>query len=172
MNIKTLIQYFETFTEQHPILRTFSWGNLSDYSREDFITQYPALHVVPLPSTLGNTSTDMTFSILIYDLLNEYVGNPINSNQLDSMGLCQDILNDFVNQFINQLTDYGFYLQTPISFNPFVDRFAESVCGVEATITITMEQTACIPPLTPSPTSSPSPTPTPTITPTLTPSGL
>jgi len=145
MNIKTLIDYFRNFTEQHPILRTFSWGNLSDYSREDYITQYPALHIVPLPATLGNTSTDMTFSVLIYDLLNEYVGDPINSNQLDSMALCQDILNDFVNEFINQLTDYGYYLQMPITFSPFVDRFAESVCGVEAQIVITMEQTSCIP---------------------------
>jgi hypothetical protein len=34
----------------------------------------------------------------------------------------------------------------PIQFTPFVDKFKESVCGVEATITITIEQTACIPP--------------------------
>lgn len=171
MNIKTLINYFETFTNNHPILRTFSWGNLSDYSRDTFITEYPAIHIVPQPSTIDTTSTNMSFSVLIYDLLNEYVGNPINSNQLDSMALTQEILNDFINEFINQLTDYGYYLQMPVQFTPFVDRFAESVCGVEAIITITMEQTACIPPYivpspTPSPTATITPTPTATITPT------
>jgi hypothetical protein len=146
MNIKTLINYFEIFTINHPILKSFSWGNLSDYGREDYIIQYPAIHFVPQPSSLGNTSTDMTFSVLVYDLLNEYVGERINSNQLDSMALTQEILNDFVNEFINQLTDFGFYLNMPIQFTPFVDKFKESVCGVEATITITIEQTACIPP--------------------------
>jgi hypothetical protein len=146
MNIKTLINYFEVFTNNHPILRTFSWGNLSDYSRDTFITEYPALHVVPLPGNVGTTSTDMSFSILIYDLLNEQVGNPLESNQLDSMALTQEILNDFVNEFINQLTDFGYFLNTPVQYTPFVDRFAESVCGIEATITITAEQTACIPP--------------------------
>lgn len=146
MTIKNLIQFFKTFTTEHPILQTFSWGNLSDYSREDYITQYPAIHFVPQPSTLGDTSQDITFSVLIYDLLNEYVDNPTNSNQLDSMALCEEIMGDFTNYFINQLTNYGYYLQTPISYSYFTDRFAESVCGVEATITITIEQTACIPP--------------------------
>jgi hypothetical protein len=56
----------------------------------------------------------------------------------------------------------------PIQFTPFVDKFKESVCGVEATITITMEQTACIPPFI-FPTPTPTPTPTATITPSITP---
>jgi len=154
MNIKNLITYFKSFTDNHPILRTFSWGNLSDYSREDYITQYPAIHFVPQPSTIGNNSQDITFSVLIYDLLNEWVGNPINSNQLDSIALCEEIMGDFVNNFINQLTQYGYFLNMPISYTYFVDRFAESVCGVEAQITITIEQTACIPPLPPEPCSA------------------
>ena len=146
MTIKNLITFFRQFTTQHPILKTFSWGNLSDYSREDYITEYPAIHFVPQPSTLGDTSQDITFSVLIYDLLNEYVDNPINSNQLDSMALCEEILGDFYNYFVNQLSQYGYYLQTPIQYSYFTDRFAESVCGVEGQITITIEQTACIPP--------------------------
>ena len=172
MTIKNLITYFRQFTTNHPILQTFSWGNLSDYSREDYITQYPAIHFVPQPSTLDDTSQDISFSVLIYDLLNEYMDNPVNSNQLDSMALCEEILGDFVNDFINQLTDYGYYLQMPVNYTYFVDRFKESVCGIEANITITIEQTACIPPyIVPSPTPSPTATltPTPTPTPTLTP---
>ena len=146
MTIKNLIQYFKVFTDNHPILRTFSWGNLSDYSREDYITEYPAIHFVPQPSSFGNNSQDISFSVLIYDLLNEYVGEPTNSNQLDSMALCEEIMGDFINDFINQLTDYGYFLNMPVSYSYFVDRFKESVCGVEVQITITIEQTACIPP--------------------------
>jgi len=145
MNIKTLIDYFEVFANNHPILRTFSWGNLSDYSRDTFITQYPAIHIVPLPGSIDKTFTDMSFSVLVYDLLNEDVDTPLQSNQLDSMALTQEILNDFINEFINELTDFGFFLQMPVQYTPFVDRFAESVCGIEANITITAEQTSCIP---------------------------
>jgi hypothetical protein len=146
MTYKDLIGLFYAFAAQHPILQTRSWGNLSDYSREDYITKYPAIHIVPLPSTLDNTSTTFNFTILIYDLLNEYVGVENKSNQLDSLSLCQEILNDFYAFFINQTTGFGFYLQTPISFTPFADRFQESVVGVEASIAIISEQTACLPP--------------------------
>ena len=134
------------FSAQHPILKQTSWGNLSDYQREDYIQKYPALHIVPQPSTIDNTFTNFNFTILIFDLLNEYVGNETKSNQLDSLSLCHEILNDFYAYFINQLTGFGFYLQNPIQFTPFNDRFKESVVGVEAQITIVSEQSACLPP--------------------------
>ena len=146
MNIKTIINLFDYFTQQHPILQTFSWGNLADYSRDTYITKYPAFHAVPQPSLVERTYADFNFSILIYDLLNEYIdGDPINSNQLDSLSLCQEILNDFYAFFTNQLTQYGYFLTTSVNYTPFMDRFKEDVCGVEATITIRVEQTACLP---------------------------
>lgn len=146
MTYKDLIKIFYVFSAQHPLLKQTSWGNLSDYQREDYIQKYPALHIVPQPSTIDNTFTNFNFTILIFDLLNEYVGNETKSNQLDSLSLCHEILNDFYAYFINQLTGFGFYLQNPVQFTPFVDRFKESVVGVEASITIVSEQTACLPP--------------------------
>ena len=146
MTYKDLIKIFYVFAAQHPMLKNWSWGNLSDYQREDYIQEYPAIHWVPTPSTIDNDNTQFNFTLLIFDLLNEYVGDETKSNQLDSLSLCHEILNDFYAYFINQLTGYGFYLQNPVSFSPFVDRFKESVCGVEASITIVSEQTACIPP--------------------------
>jgi hypothetical protein len=82
---------------------------------------------------------------MIYDLLNEFVGVEAQSNQLDSLSLCHEILNDFYAFFTNQLTGCGFYLQQPVQFSPFIDRFKEAVVGVEANITIIAEQTACLP---------------------------
>jgi hypothetical protein len=146
MTYKDLIKIFYVFAAQHPILQTYSWGNLSDYSRDTFITKYPAIHWVPQPSLVDNNYTNINFTMLIYDLLDEWVGDDLRSNQLDSLSLCQEILNDFYAFFINQLTGYGFFLQNPVNFTPFSDRFQESVCGVEATITIVAEQSACIPP--------------------------
>jgi len=146
MTYKDLIKIFYVFAAQHPILKQASWGNLSDYQREDYIQKYPALHIVPQPSTIDNTYTNFNFTILIFDLLNEYVGDDTKSNQLDSLSLCHEILNDFYAYFINQLTGFGFFLQNPVQFTPFNDRFKESVVGVEAQITIVSEQTACLPP--------------------------
>jgi hypothetical protein len=64
---------------------------------------------------------------------------------LDSLSLCQVILTDFYAFFTNQLTGYDFFLNTAVNYTPFMDRFKEDVVGVEAVITITAEQTACIP---------------------------
>lgn len=139
------IQLFYAFAIQHPLLKTRSWGNLSDYSREDYITEYPAIHCVPQPSSIDNTYTTFNWTIMIYDLLNEFVGVEGQTNQLDSLSLCHEILNDFYAFFTNQLTGCGFYLQQPVQFSPFIDRFKEAVVGVEANITIIAEQTACLP---------------------------
>jgi len=147
LTYQNLIGLFYQFAQQHPLLQTRSWGNMSDYSREDYITEYPAIHIVPQPSQIYNDYTSFNFTILIYDLLNEFVGVEGQSNQLSSLSLCHEILNDFYNWFTNQLTDYGYFLQQPVQFTPFVDRFKEDVCGVEATITIQVIQTACLPPL-------------------------
>jgi nitric oxide reductase activation protein len=146
MTYKDFIKIFYVFAAQHPFLKQWSWGDLSDYQREEYITKYPALHIVPQPSVLDKTFTNFNFTILIFDLLDEWVGNDTKSNQLDSLSLTHEILNDFFAYFVNELTDYGFFLETPVNFTPFVDRFQQSVVGVEASITIVSEQSACLPP--------------------------
>lgn len=173
MTYKNILDLFYYFRDQHPILSatTISWGNLSDYSREDYITKYPAIHFVPLPSVLAPTSNEFVWNIMIYDLLNEYVGDDDRSNQIYAISQCHEILGDFYSWFANTQTDYDYYIQFPIQYNVFNDRFNQSVAGVEATITIVVDQNACLPPFIPPPSPSPtSSTPTPTLTPTITPS--
>ncbi len=148
MTYKNILDLFVTFRNQHPILSgtTFSWGNLSDYSREDYVTKYPAIHFVPQPSVMDGTSNTFNWNVLIYDVLNEYVGVENKSNQIYAMSETHLILYDFFSYFSNNLTQFGFYITTPINYSPFVDRFAESVAGVEASFGILVEQTACVPP--------------------------
>jgi hypothetical protein len=170
MTYKNILDLFYHFRSQHPILSgtTFSWGNLSDYSREDYITKYPAIHFVPINSVIDQTQNTFVWNVLVYDLLNEYVGTQDKSNQIYALSQCHEILYDFYAYFANNLTDFGFYILTPIQYSPFIDRFNQSVAGVEAQISIQVEQIACIPPfIQPSPT--PSITPTQTITPSITP---
>jgi hypothetical protein len=147
MTYKDLVKIFKVFAAQHPMLKGhFSWGNLSDYQRDEYIQKYPAIHFVPQTSSIDNTATYFNWSVLIFDLNNEWKDMSQYSNQLDSMSMCHEILNDFYSYFINQLTNYDFYLQNPISYTPFLDKWKESVVGVEAQITIVSLQTACIPP--------------------------
>lgn len=166
MTYKNILDLFYYFRNQHPILSgtTISWGNLSDYSREDYITKYPAIHFVPQPSLLAPTANDFVWSVMIYDLLNEYVGDDTRSNQIYAISQCHEILQDFYAWFANNLTDYGYYILAPIQYSVFVDRFNQSVAGVEAQITIQVEQLACLPPFIPSPTPTTTSTPTPTPT--------
>ena len=63
MTYKDLIKIFYVFAAQHPILQTYSWGNLSDYSRDTFITKYPAIHWVPQPSLVDNNYTNINFTM-------------------------------------------------------------------------------------------------------------
>jgi hypothetical protein len=148
MTYKNILDLFYTFRNQHPILSgtTISWGNLSDYSREDYITKYPAIHFIPQPSIMDGTSNTFNWSILIYDVLNEYVGVDDKSNQIYAISECHLLLYDFFQYFSNNLTDFGFYLTTPLNYNVFNDRFMQSVAGVEANFGILVEQTACLPP--------------------------
>lgn len=146
MTYKELIKIFYVFAAQHPLINQVSWGNLSDYQRDNYIQKYIAIHFIPQPSTRDNTSTTFNWSILIFDKLNEYVGEDTKSNQLDCLSICQQVLDDFYAYFINQLTKYGYWLQNPIQFTPFIDRFKEDVAGVEANISIVVDGTACIPP--------------------------
>lgn len=139
---------FQAFAVQHPMLKGhFSWGNLSDYQRNEYIQKYPAIHFVPITSSLQDTATYFTFSMLIFDINNEWADMSSNSNQLDSLSMCHEILNDFYNWFINQINNRDFYLESPLQFTPFIDRWKEDVVGIESTITIISQQTACIPPL-------------------------
>jgi hypothetical protein len=68
------------------------------------------------------------------------------SNQIYALSQTHELLYDFFAYFSNNLTDFGFYITTPLNYTPFVDRFKESVGGVEASFGILVEQTACIPP--------------------------
>lgn len=138
-NYRTIIESFEGFVEQHPVLQTFTWGDLSDVGRENDKIKYPILHVIPQPSTLEKTYTDFVFNMIIGDMLNED-----ESNQLDVLKTSHLILQDFAAYYINQLTDNTFELLTPITFSPFLDRLDDVLCGVESTITIRVEASFCL----------------------------
>ena len=138
-NYRTIIETFENFSNQHPLLKTFTWGDLSDVGRNNEKIEYPLMHVIPTPSSVYEDYTDFTFQILFMDLLDDE-----ELNQLDVLKESHLILQDFSAYFINDLRNTTYNLVTPIQFQPFIDRLPTRVCGVDATITLRVEGSFCL----------------------------
>lgn len=138
-NYRTIIETFESFSDQHPLLETFTWGDLSDVGRNEEKIKYPLMHVIPTPSTINPDYTDFTFQVLFMDLLDDE-----ELNQLDALKEAHLILQDFSDYFINDLRNTTYALITPITFQPFIDRLPTRVAGVDATITLRVEGSFCL----------------------------
>jgi hypothetical protein len=138
-NYRTIIETFQSFADQHPLLETFTWGDLSDVGRNEEKIKYPLMHVIPTPSTINPDYTDFTFQVLFMDLLDDQ-----ELNQLDILKETHLILQDFSSYFINDLRSSSYALITPITFQPFIDRLPTRVCGVDATITLRVEGSFCL----------------------------
>ena len=138
-NYRTIIESFESFANNHPLIQTFSWGDLSDSGRGVDKIKYPLLHIIPQPSTLEKDYTDFVFNLIIGDMVNDD-----ESNQLDILKTSHLILQDFADNYINQTLNYTFQLLTPLTFSPFLDRLDDVIAGVEATITLRVEGSFCL----------------------------
>lgn len=138
-NFKSIIDSFSAFTEQHPVIKTFTFGEMSDVGQNEELLDFPLFHVVPLPSTIYDDYTDFNFNIIIGSMLDD-----IQSNNIEIVETCHLILQDFIEYYINELTSYNFFLTTPVNFTPFLDRFSVYIAGVEAQITLRVEGTFCL----------------------------
>jgi|31_taG_2_1085359.scaffolds.fasta_scaffold04023_4 hypothetical protein len=138
-NFKSIIDSFSGFSEQHPIIKTFTFGQMSDTGQDEELLDFPLMHVVPLPSTIHDTYTDFNFNIIFASMLDD-----IQSNNIEIVELCHYLLRDFIEYYINQLQSFNFYMVTPVNFTPFLDRFSIYVAGVEAQITLRVEGTYCL----------------------------
>jgi hypothetical protein len=138
-NYRTIIERFETFVENHPIIKTFTWGDLSDVGRDNEKIEYPLMHIIPTPSSIYPDYTEFTFQLLLMGLLDDE-----ELNQLDLLKQAHLLLQDFCNDFINDKKDYTYALITPVTFQPFIDRLPTRVCGVDATITLRVEGSFCL----------------------------
>lgn len=138
-NFKQIVDSFSGFAEQHPVIKTFTFGQMSDTGQNEELLDFPLMHVVPLPSTINDTYTDFNFNIIFGSMLDD-----IQSNNIEIVEMCHLILQDFIEYYINQLKDFNFFLVTPVNFTPFLDRFSIYVAGVEAQITLRVEGTYCL----------------------------
>jgi len=138
-NFKSIIDSFEAFASQHPVIKTFTFGNLSDTGQDVEPLQYPLFHVIPLPSQVTDQYTDFSFNIIFGDMLDD-----VKTNQVDIVEECYMILQDFLDYYTNQLTTFDFHVITPVTFTPFLDKLSVYIAGVEAQIVFRAEGTFCL----------------------------
>ena len=138
-NFKSIIDSFEAFASQHPVIKTFTFGELSDTGQDVEPLKYPLFHVIPLPSSMNLEYTDFNFNIIFGDMLDE-----TKSNQIDIVEECHLILQDFMEYYTNNKKSFDFYVVSPITFTPFLDKLSVFIAGTEAQITFRVEGTFCL----------------------------
>ena len=138
-NFKSIVDSFEAFASQHPVIKTFTFGNLSDTGQDVEPLLYPLFHVIPLPSQVTDQYTDFSFNIIFGDMLDD-----VKTNQVDIVEECYMLLQDFLEYYTNQLTTYNFHVITPVTFTPFLDKLSVYVAGVESQIVFRAEGTFCL----------------------------
>jgi hypothetical protein len=138
-NFKSIIDSFEGFASQHPVIATFTFGELSDTGQDKEPLDFPLFHVIPLPSQMNLEYTDFNFNIIFGSMLDD-----VKSNQIDIVETCHLLLQDFMEYYTNNKKSFDFYVTTPVTFTPFLDKLSVYICGVEAQITFRVEGTFCL----------------------------
>lgn len=131
--------------EKHEMINDFGFGFVEDVTfkkQHEGGVQYPYLFVIP-----DNTSVDereLQYSLRL--IMMDRVVNYTDENLLDVMSDMNQTLQDVVAQFKFSYTqadgDYTdiYEITTPVSLEPFADKFDDYVCGYFCTITITLGQ--------------------------------
>jgi len=138
-NFKSIIDSFEGFASQHPVIRTFTFGELSDTGQDKEPLDFPLFHIIPLPSQMNLEYTDFNFNIIFGSMLDD-----VKSNQIDIVETCHLLLQDFMEYYTNNKKSFDFYVTTPVTFTPFLDKLSVYIAGVEAQITFRVEGTFCL----------------------------
>jgi hypothetical protein len=167
-----VIDLLESFQTQSPILNSFGFGNLVDFSRtvSANTVNYPYMFVVPLSINYDENITEYQFSILFADILNYDLSN--EKEIVSDMSLQAKRFMSYIKYGIRTFPELydNLDIVLPTGAIMFMERFGDHTAGValDCVIQIFEDLNACD--FYPSPTPSPSPSVTPTMTPTVTPS--
>lgn len=167
-----VVDLLNQFQEQSPILNSFGFGNLIDFSRtvSANTVNYPYMFVVPLSINYDENITEYQFSILFADILNYDLSN--EKEIVSDMSLQAKRFMSYIKYGINTFPALydNLDIVLPTGAIPFMERFGDHTAGValDCVIQIFEDLNACD--FYPSPTPTASITPTNTVTPTITPS--
>jgi hypothetical protein len=183
VTFQRVVELLQTFQEQSPILNSFGFGNLVDFSRtvSANTVNYPYMFVVPLSINYDENITEYQFSIIFADLLNYDLSNEVGC--VSDMSLQAKRFMSYLKRGIQTFPELynNMDIVLPTGAIPFMERFGDHTAGValDCVLQVFEDLNACdfydptptiTPTNTPTPTFTPTNTPTTTLTPTITPS--
>jgi hypothetical protein len=187
INLKTFTDDFRILSEYHKQIQSFGFGKMDEFTywnemrlKEDNDSYnspyYPYFYVVPNDVIQKFGFMEYKFTFIISDIIQRSLENQVDVLS-DTLQIMDDILGQFRLSVTDSLGNFNelYYLDTPITCTPFLEKYDDLLGGWVAEITIEVKTPLdrCDAPFLPF--SSPTPTPTPTntpglVTPTQTPS--
>lgn len=172
VTFQRVVELLQTFQLQSPILNSFGFGNLVDFSRtvSANTVNYPYMFVVPLSINYDENITEYQFSIIFADLLNYDLSNEVGC--VSDMSLQAKRFMSYLKRGIQTFPELynNMDIVLPTGAIPFMERFGDHTAGValDCVLQVFEDLNACDF-YDPTPTITPTNTTTPTITPTNTP---
>jgi len=123
-----IIDALHTFCSNHYQINTFYSGDTWDFQAKSNI--YPAVIVLPQPSTIDKGRINIKFNLFVADLMNK---DCTNLDEIYSDTLL--IMTDIVSYFRNYEEDGYAILDDSINIEPFNEKFDDNLGGWMATLT-------------------------------------
>jgi hypothetical protein len=190
INLKTFTDDFRVLSEYHKQIQSFGFGKMDEFiywnemrlkeNNDHFNSPYyPYFYVVPQDVIQKFGFMEYKFTFITSDIIQRDLSNQ-NDVLSDTLQIMDDILGQFRLSVTESLGNFNelFYLDTPITCTPFLEKYDDLLGGWTADVTIKVMipldrcDAAFNSFLTPTPTTTPTNTPsnTPTGTPGATPS--
>lgn len=190
INLKTFTDDLRNLSDYHKQIQSFGFGEmdnftywnemrLKEYNQHFNSPYYPYFYVVPNDVTQKFGFMEYKFTFIISDIIQRDLENQVDVLS-DTLQIMDDILGQFRLSVTESLGNFNelYYLDTPITCTPFLEKYDDLLGGwtADVTIKVMIPLDRCDAPfnsfITPTPTPTPTafaPTPTPTNTETSTP---
>jgi len=183
INLKTFTDDFRVLSEYHKQIQSFGFGKMDEFTYwnemrlKEYNTHYnspyyPYFYVVPQDVIQKFGFMEYKFTFIISDIIQRDLANQVDVLS-DTLQIMDDILGQFRLSVYESLGNFNelYYLNTPITCTPFLEKYDDLLGGwvAEVTIEVKTPLDRCDAPF--EPWTSPTPTTTPTNTPSATPTG-
>ena len=177
INLKTFTDDFRVLADYHKQIQSFGFGKMDEFTywnemrlkeyNEHFNSPYyPYFFVVPQDVTQKFGFMEYKFTFIISDIIQRDLENQVDVLS-DTLQIMDDILGQFRLSVTESLGNFNnlYYLNTPITCTPFLEKYDDLLGGWVAEVMIEVEipLNRCDAPF--EPWTSPTPTATPTGTP-------
>jgi hypothetical protein len=186
INLKTFTDDFRVLSDFHKQIQSFGFGKMDEFTywnemrlKENNTSYnspyYPYFYVVPNDVIQKFGFMEYKFTFIVSDIIQRDLENQVDVLS-DTLQIMDDILGQFRLSVTESLGNFNelYYLDTPITCTPFLEKYDDLLGGWVAVVTIQVEAPLdrCDAPFLPFSTPTPTPTPTSTplgVTPTVTP---